>query len=233
MGSETYIPALRFHWLTPLYDTVVGMVLREKSLRKIIVEQIDPKPAARILDLGCGTGTLSLLLKKTYPEIQIVGLDIDPAVLEIARRKQRTSGLDVAFIEGDIDSLIDEGSFTPNAFDHVVSSFVFHHLSRDQKRRTLDAVLQVLRPGARLLLVDFGKPANVLLRAGFLLVQLLDGFATTSDNVRGDLPRFVDEAGFVEVSEGPSFSTALGSVSFIAGRKPKTPLKQTQMIGQG
>ena len=220
MGSEAYIPALRFHWLTPLYDTVVGAVLREKTLRRRIVEQIDPKPAARVLDLGCGTGTLSLLLKKTHPEIRIVGLDIDPAVLEIARRKQRTSGLDVDFIRGDIDSLIDEGSFTPNAFDHVVSSFVFHHLSRDRKRRTLDALLQVLKPGGRLLLVDFGKPANVFLRAGFLLVQLLDGFATTSDNVRGELPRFVDEAGFAEVSEGPRFSTAIGSVSFIAGRKP-------------
>ena len=220
MGSEAYIPALRFHWLTPLYDTLVGAVLREKILRRLIVEQIDPQPGASVLDLGCGTGTLSLLLKKTHPEIQIVGLDIDPAVLEIARRKQRASGLDVAFIRGDIGSLIDEGSFTPNSFDHVVSSFVFHHLGRDQKRRTLDAMLQVLKPGARLLLVDFGKPANVFLRAGFFLVQLLDGFATTSDNVRGELPRFVNEAGFVDVSEGPPFSTVIGSVSFIAGRKP-------------
>ncbi len=223
MGSEAYIPALRFHWLTPLYDTVVGAVLRERTLRRLMVEQIDPKPAAQVLDLGCGTGTLSLLLKKTHPEIQIVGLDIDPAVLEIARQKQRASGLDVAFTRGDIHSLIDEGSFTPNAFDHVVSSFVFHHLSRDQKRRTLDAVLQVLKPGARFLLVDFGKPANIFLRAGFFLVQLLDGFARTSDNVRGELPRFVNEAGFVEVSQGRPFSTALGSVSFISGRKPAAP----------
>ncbi len=220
MASDAYIPALRFHWLTPFYDTLVGAVLREKILRRLIVEQIDPQPGARVLDLGCGTGTLSLLLKKTHPEIQIVGLDIDPAVLEIARRKQRASALDVAFIRGDIGGLIDEGSFTPTSFDHVVSSFVFHHLGRDHKRRTLDAMLQVLKPGARLLLVDFGKPANVFLRAGFFLVQLLDGFATTSDNVRGELPRFVNEAGFVDVSEGPPFSTAIGSVSFIAGRKP-------------
>ena len=185
MGSDAYIPALRFHWLTPLYDTVVGTLLREKTLRRLIVEQMNPQPATRVLDLGCGTGTLCLLLQELRPETRVVGLDIDRRVLEIARRKQQASGLEIAFMQGEIAGLIDEGSLTPNSFDHVVSSFVFHHLSRDQKRRTLDAMLQVLKPGARLLLVDFGKPANIFLRAGFLFVQLLDGFATTSDNVRG------------------------------------------------
>ncbi|MCH8203188.1 MAG: hypothetical protein IH996_08790 [Proteobacteria bacterium] len=78
-------------------------------------------------------------------------------------------------------------------------------------------------PHVRLLLVDFGQPGNEFLRAGFLLVQALDDFATTSDNVGGELPRYVNQAGFVEISQGRPFSTALGSVSFITGRKPAAP----------
>lgn len=53
-----YVPALRFHWLTRFYDPLIRVTLREDRFKALLVEQAVPQPGDRILDLGCGTGTL-------------------------------------------------------------------------------------------------------------------------------------------------------------------------------
>ena len=80
-----YIPALSFKWLTPLYDPLLKWVMREESFKRRLIQQANIHPKMKVLDLGCGTGTLTLMLKRAHPEAEVTGLDGDPQVLDIAR----------------------------------------------------------------------------------------------------------------------------------------------------
>jgi len=93
-------------------------------------------------------------------------------------------------------------------------------LSAADKRRTLRQAYDLLRPGGELHIADWGKPSSVLTRLAFLGVQLLDGFETTADNVRGRLVQLAREAGFVAVRETRRETTLLGALSFYAGIRP-------------
>jgi ubiquinone/menaquinone biosynthesis C-methylase UbiE len=212
------IPALGFHALTALYDPAVAILLREGVWKSAFMEQVGPRPGERILDLGCGTGTLAILLKKTAPEAEVVGVDADQAVLDHARRKADDAGLSIQFQQAFADE-IGEPATLFGTFDKIVSSLLFHHLDTETKRQALAGAWARLRPGGELHIADWGRPQNLAMRALFVPVQLLDGFATTRDNVLGRLPELVQEAGFAEVAETRRWATALGSLSFYRARK--------------
>ena len=82
-----YLPALRFSALTRIYDPVVGLTTRERRFKELLVEQAAPAAGQRILDLGCGTGTLAIQVKRREPGAEVVGLDADPEMLGQAREK--------------------------------------------------------------------------------------------------------------------------------------------------
>jgi len=100
---------------------------------------------------------------------------------------------------------------------------LFHHLIRNDKGRTMREAWRVLRPGGELHIADWGKPQNGVMRAAFLLVQLLDGFETTRDNVNGLLPEFFLEAGFENVRQTGSYLTVFGTLCLYGARKAKSP----------
>jgi hypothetical protein len=95
----------------------------------------------------------------------------------------------------------------------VVSSLVFHHLTTENKRRTLRKIRAWLRRGGELHVADWGRAQDLLMRLAFLPIQLLDGFETTSDNVRGRLLPLMREAGFEEVAETHRERTIFGTLS--------------------
>lgn len=208
-ASRVYIPALRFRWLTRFYDPLVQALLREHEFKQRLVEQVGLQPDHRVLDLGCGTATLSIMLKRACLEATVVGLDGDPQILSIAKQKTAAAGVEIELHEG----MAFAPPFAPRSFDRVVSSLVFHHLTTEDKRRTFTQVRQLLRPGGELHLADWGKAQNSLMRLAFLGVQLLDGFQTTTDNVRGCLIPFMREAGFAKVAETHHAMTPLGTLS--------------------
>ena len=84
---EGYIPAAGYDWLLPLYDPVLRLLLREERAKRQLLEQAEVRPGHRVLDVGCGTGTLVILVKTECPEAQVVGLDGDPKALALARRR--------------------------------------------------------------------------------------------------------------------------------------------------
>lgn len=204
-----YVPALRFRWLTRFYDPLMRMALKEARLKAMLVAQAAPRPGDRVLDLGCGTGTLTLILKRACPGAQVAGLDGDPVVLATARRKAEAENLGIDFWEG----LATDPPFGPDSFDKVVSSLLFHHLLPTDKRRSLRKAFELLKPGGELHVADWGRPHGRLMRAAFLAVQALDGFATTSDSVAGMLPRYMEEAGFRPVTETRRERTVFGTLA--------------------
>src|SRR2546423_7565222 len=98
--SEKYIPALGFDWLTPLYDPLVKWFMPESKFKSHLVRQACIQAGQRVLDVGCGTATLIVLIKQTQPDAEVFGLDGDAKVLEIARRKAMKAGVEVTLQEG-------------------------------------------------------------------------------------------------------------------------------------
>lgn len=145
-----FIPALRFHWLTSIYDPILRWTMRESSFKNRLIQQIQLRSGQRVLDLGCGTGTLTLLIKQANPNTEVFGLDADPKVLEIARGKNASVGMDIIFDQG----MSFELPYPDHSFDRVVSCLMFHHLSHESKKATLDEIYRVLKPDGELHLAD-------------------------------------------------------------------------------
>ena len=214
---DSYIPALSHDWLTPFYDSLIRWTMPESTFKRRLIEQIRIKSGNRVLDLGCGTGTLTRLIKRNHPDATVVGIDGDPKILEIARKKADQAGLEITLDEG----MSFELPYPNASFDRVVSSLVFHHLNRDSKLATLSEVHRVLRAGGELHIADFGKPQNALMRVASFPWQLFDGFQTTADNVNGLMPELISSAGFVEVHESARYMTLFGTLSLYASRKSR------------
>ncbi len=183
--TNDYIPALRFAALTRFYDPVVRMTTRERRVKQHLLSSADILPGSTVLDIGCGTGTMTIWLKQRYPSVDVIGLDADPAILDIARSKAQRAGVDIHFLEANAAEI----PLPDDTVHSVVSSLFFHHLDTEQKRAVLKEVLRVLAPGGELHISDWGRPSNALMRGLFYIVQLLDGFTTTRDSVDGRLPR--------------------------------------------
>jgi len=214
---EDYIPALRYDSLTFLYDPLMRWGLRESTFKQRLVEQAAIGKGYRVLDLGCGTATLTLLVKRLCGEATIAGLDGDLKILRIARGKASRAGLGVALHCG----MSYELPYREDSFERVISSLFFHHVTRENKRRTLREVFRVLRPGGELHVADWGRPQNAPARAGFFLVQVLDGFETTADSVSGILPSLLHEAGFEQAQQTAQFWTVFGTLCLYCARKPR------------
>lgn len=210
----SYIPALRFNWLTRFYDPLLRATLKEERFRGLLIGQAGIEPGHRVVDVGCGTGTLALMIKHHQPLADVVGVDGDPNVLNIAKQKFRDANVEVTLHHGRAS----EAPFHEQSFDRVVSTLVFHHLDEDEKLRTLRQIKTWLRPGGELHIADWGKAQNLLMRVAFLPVQLLDGFKTTSDNVKGKLPAFMRQAGFSQIEETHREMTLFGTLSLYRGK---------------
>ncbi len=215
-ARSSYVPALRFHALTRFYDGLMAWGLREQDFRRRLVEQIDLRPGQCALDVGCGTGTLTLALKRAAPEATVVGLDADPEALARARHKAEQAGLSLELHEG----LASQADLPSAGFDRVAASLFFHHLEPDEKARTLDRVLAWLRPGGELHVADWSRPHDPLMRALFVPVQLLDGFANTADHVGGRFPALLDAAGFEDIRETWRGRTLFGTLALFCARRP-------------
>ena len=217
--GNAYIPALRYSWLTSIYDPVVRWTTRESTFKRALVTQADVRPHHKLLDLGCGTATLTIAIKEAHPDADVVGLDGDANILRMAGKKAADAGVSISLHRGYSYAL----PYADNSFDRVVSSLFFHHLTTRNKRRTLAEIERVLKPGGQLHIADWGKAQNLIMRSVFFLVQLLDGFETTADNVLGRLPALIGEAGFQAVKKTAEWAAPLGTISLLSAAKNCVP----------
>jgi SAM-dependent methyltransferase len=158
----------------------------------------------------------AIWIKEAHPRTEVVGVDGDSTVLSLATRKAEQAAVSVQF-----DEAVSWDLPYPDAhFDRVVSSLFFHHLSWEDKRRTVQEICRLLRPGGQLHVADWGKAGNVVMRGLFICVQLLDGFRNTQDNVAGRLVELFEHTGLVEVSQRQTFSTIFGTLALYSSVKP-------------
>ncbi len=215
MKKETYIPALGYDGLTPFYDAVVRLTTRETVFKKALVEQAEFKSHQNILDLACGTGTLTILIKLNFLQTNVFAIDGDAKVLQIAESKAKKSDAEIQFEKGLSFAL----PYLDESFDRVVSSLFFHHLTAENKLKTFREVLRVLKPNGELHIADWGLPSNFLMEIASRGIQLLDGTETTADNFNGLLPSLVKKTGFREVKETKSFNTLFGTIRLLKAKK--------------
>lgn len=211
-GGESYIPAFRYRWLTTLYDPLMRWIVRESKFKPQLVKQAGIETDYRVLDLGCGTGTLTILTKRMHPGAEVVGVDVDSAVLGIARAKATRAATEVRFDEGSALHLLYPGE----SFDRVLSSLFFHHLRREEKVQAAQESIRVLRPGGELHLVDFGKPRTALARVASTIVGRMEH---ARDNVAGLMPELLHAAGFHDIDTTAEFTTVFGTFAMIRARR--------------
>jgi ubiquinone/menaquinone biosynthesis C-methylase UbiE len=214
--QDHYVPALGRHELTRLYDAVLALVARERRWRAMLLDALQPRDGELIVDVGCGTGSQAIAIKTRCPGARLVGIDPDPAVLDIARAKAKAAGVEIAWIQGfggAVDTLAGHG-----AADAVISSLVLHQCEVSVKGDILSAMTRLGRPGARILVADYGLQRGGLMRLLFRMVQAFDGWERTEFNAKGGLPELMKSQGLCEVVEREWIATPTGSISLYAAR---------------
>ena len=211
-----FIPALRFHRLTPLFDSVAAVAVRDRAIKRRVLAHAAISGGEDVLNVGCGTGTLAVAAAQAAPSVSVTGLDADPSILAKARKRAAAAGLEIGFDEGRSTAL----PYADATFDLVLSTLFFHHLPDDAKRGTAEELIRVLRPGGRLVVADPGRPHDPLMRIAVLVtVQLLDGFETTALNVRGELSAVLADAGLQAVSVRDRIRTPTGTYEVVTASR--------------
>lgn len=208
-----YIPALHFHWLTRWYDPMMKYLFHDETLKMALMNQTYIQPGQTVLDMGCGTGTLALMIKQLQPNAKIYGLDIDPQILDMANKKVQQTGSQIDLQQGSATCL----PYPDQSFDHVFVSLILHHLTRQDKQQALKEAFRVLRSGGELHVVDFGEPHNAMM---WSISWLTRWFEEVYDHVLGLLPVYTEEAGFQPVEEITSYHSILGTVVLYHTSKP-------------
>ena len=168
---------------------------RDKAIRQRLVALAAPAPGESVLDVGCGTGTLAIALKAKAGTGDAHGIDASREMIEVAKEKAARAGSDIAFQV----ALIETIPFPDATFDLVTSSLMLHHLPDDLKSKGFAEIRRVLKPGGRLLAMDFAAHSHSFLG------HLLSVFGhSRGENMVDKLTPMLKDAGFDQVEAVPT-----------------------------
>jgi ubiquinone/menaquinone biosynthesis C-methylase UbiE len=141
------------------YDLLVWFITRgrERQFRDELLALARVQPGESVLDVGCGTGSLAIAAKRHVSSTGTVhGIDASPAMIKRAMRKAHRRGIAVEFQQALAEAL----PFPDAQFDLVLSTVMLHHLPRLARRQCAGEIRRVLKPGGRVLVVDFAAPSR-------------------------------------------------------------------------
>jgi ubiquinone/menaquinone biosynthesis C-methylase UbiE len=209
---KSYLPAMGHDRLLPLYDPLQRLLGME-SVHRQLVNQARFQPDQRILEIGCGTGNLAILIKRLHPGAEVVGIDPDPKALARAQRKARRKTLYVHLDRGFAEEL----PYSDASFDRVVSALMFH-LGPEEKEKTLEEARRVLKPGGSLHLVDFG---GATARSDGFLARVHHRSERLRYNFGDRIPMLMREAGFADPTEVAHRVTIAGRFTYYRASAPR------------
>ena len=194
-----------YGWFARYYDAVTRPL---RGLRHQVVTLANVPPDAHVLDVATGTGAQALAF--AHHATEVIGVDINEAMLATARRKRRPAH--VTFVQADATSL----PFPPGRFDVTCVSFGLHEMPPSIRDRVVREMARVTRHAGTIVVVDYALPANRVLSAlAFRLVRLYerDHYA---EFVRSDLPALLEGVGIVVRIDRRAI---LGNVRILVGDK--------------
>jgi len=219
MSSYVYMKILesqpeRYDWGIAL----MSLGGADRCKKKLIHENV--RPGSKVLEIGCGTGTMAVLAAQAGAEV--VGFDVSDAMLEVARSKIDASGMSgrIRLEEMGVSGM---DKFPDASFDLVMSTLVFSELSVDERTYALRHAYRILEPGGQLAITDEVRPRSflkMLLHRAVRIPLEIVTFAitqTTTSAIDG-LPELVSAAGFrIEREERSS----LDSFLYLVAKKEK------------
>ena len=212
--NSKVVPATGWPFLLPWYDPLVSICTGERHFKEHILQRIERAAGLRIVDVGCGTGTLALAVQRLDAALHVTAVDADPRILRLAARKPDSQA--VQWVQANATRLPQSDA----SVDVILCTLLFHHLTPDEKSAVLHQFARVLVPGGRLIMADYCRPAGRWPWLRFQLVRLIDGFERTRCNLHGRLPILIAQSGLHHIEETLELNTLLGTLRCFEARKP-------------
>ncbi len=167
-AAVTYDPVTRY--ALPPNETWV-----RQELVDVIPSTLQPQ---RILDLACGTGSTTVLLKQAFPQAAVTGLDLSPYMLVIADQKAKQADQTIQWVHGNAEST----PYPAASFDLVTASLLLHELPPAASKQVLQEAARLLKPGGLILILDGNQ--KTLQQAEWLMTifeePFIQDYATSS-----------------------------------------------------
>jgi ubiquinone/menaquinone biosynthesis C-methylase UbiE len=209
--KHDYIPAFGKDALLPFYD-LLTRVLGMGRVYDELVAQAELADGLRVLEIGCGTGNVTLRAKRAAPDADVIGTDPDPLALARAQRKAR--GMTGIRFER---AYAQELPFADGDFDRALSSMMLHHLDEDVKAGAVAELHRVLRPGGQLHIVDIGGHATA--HHGLAARWMKDN-PHAAGNLGDAIPRLLRSAGFEGAEVATRRNRFIGQLTFYRATRP-------------
>ncbi len=198
--------------IAPFYDYCFGFATRlvggEKRIRDFTIDRLDVKAQDRVLELCCGTGSLSIMASKLGA--LVVGIDFAQNMIVRAKQKAQENGVSAKFLLADATNL----PFPDKYFDRVFVSFALHELpEEDLIKSVFSEMRRLLKKEGKGLIVDYHKPEGI---TKFLLM----GFLSLSESKQArplinlDIPLMLSNQGFCNILKETLGRGVLQVVSF-------------------
>lgn len=205
-----FVPSLRFHFLTPFYDFLFGILLPEKKLRQTMIDMVEKLNPQNIIELGCSTGGLTLPLVKKFTTDPIYAVDADKRALSILERKLNKISQNKIMLIHASSSLL---PFENKSAHTVITSLLFCNLLPDEKIKTLHEINRILTHEGHLIIMDWGQPKTILSTVGFSILQTVGGRKTTDDLKKGIFTNLLKQNQFI-IQKKESTTTLFGTLYF-------------------